>query len=61
MYGSESYPLAAFEAWMNVIDQPYVIGDFVWTAFDYLARQVSAGVVIAGTEFLPWNLAYCVT
>lgn len=38
MFGSESYPLEAFDSWMNVLDHPYVIGDFVWTAFDYVGE-----------------------
>jgi beta-galactosidase len=60
MFGSESYPLAAFESWMNVLDHPYVIGDFVWTAFDYLG-EASIGWRGYWQEqnFYPWNLAYC--
>ncbi len=34
MAGTESFPLEAFGSWMDVVDHPYVIGDFVWTAFD---------------------------
>lgn len=60
MYGAESYPLEAFGAWMNVIDNPYVIGDFVWTAFDYIG-EASIGWRGYPQEknFYPWNLAYC--
>lgn len=60
MFGSESYPLAAFESWMNVLDHPYVIGDFVWTAFDYVG-EASIGWRGYSQEqnFYPWNLAYC--
>jgi beta-galactosidase len=60
MYGSESYPLAAFESWMDVVDHPYVIGDFVWTAFDYVG-EASIGWRGYWQEqnFYPWNLAYC--
>jgi beta-galactosidase len=36
--GTESYPLEAFGAWMEVEDHPYVIGDFVWTAWDYIGE-----------------------
>jgi beta-galactosidase len=38
MFGSESYAMATFETWMPGVDHPYVIGDFVWTAFDYLGE-----------------------
>jgi beta-galactosidase len=60
MFGSESYPLVAFDSWMNVIDHAYVIGDFVWTAFDYLG-EASIGWRGYWQEqsFYPWNLAYC--
>jgi beta-galactosidase len=60
MYGSESYPLEAFNSWMNVLDHSYVIGDFVWTAFDYIG-EASIGWRGYWQEqsFYPWNLAYC--
>jgi len=60
MYGAESYPLEAFDAWMNVVDYPYVIGDFVWTGFDYLG-EASIGWLgyMLKREFYPWSHAYC--
>lgn len=36
--GTESFPLYAFDQWMGVLDHPHVIGDFVWTAIDYLGE-----------------------
>lgn len=60
MYGSESYPLEAFSAWMGAADNPWVLGDFVWTAFDYIGE---ASIGWRGywqeSDFYPWNLAYC--
>jgi beta-galactosidase len=60
MMGTESYPLAAFGAWMDVVDNSYVIGDFVWTAFDYIGE---ASIGWRGywqkQDFFPWNLAFC--
>lgn len=60
MVGTESYPLAAFQSWMDVIDNPWVIGDFVWTAFDYIGE---ASIGWRGywqkQDFFPWNLAWC--
>jgi beta-galactosidase len=38
MMGTESFPLQAFENWQMVEQHPYVIGDFVWTAMDYLGE-----------------------
>ncbi len=60
MVGTESYPLEAFQSWMDVIDHPWVIGDFVWTAFDYIG-EASIGWRGYWQEqnFFPWNLAYC--
>jgi beta-galactosidase len=60
MVGTESYPLEAFESWMDVVDHPYVIGDFVWTAYDYIG-EASIGWLgyFQKQNFYPWNLAYC--
>jgi hypothetical protein len=38
MYGSESYPKHRSQNWDLVEKHPYVIGDFVWTAIDYLGE-----------------------
>jgi beta-galactosidase len=58
--GTESYPLEAFGAWMGVVDNSFVIGDFVWTAFDYIGE---ASIGWRGywqeSNFYPWNLAFC--
>lgn len=60
MVGTESYPLEAFGSWMAVRDHPYVIGDFVWTALDYIGE---ASIGWRGywqkQDFFPWNLAFC--
>ncbi len=60
MYCAESYPLTAFGAWMDVLDNPYVIGDYVWTSFDYLG-EASIGWLgyLHKGSFYPWNHAYC--
>jgi beta-galactosidase len=60
MVGTESFPLEAFASWMDVRDNVYVIGDFVWTSFDYIGE---ASIGWRGywqkQDFFPWNLAYC--
>ena len=43
MYASESYPINAYDYWSAVEKYPYVIGEFVWTAVDYLG-EVSIGI-----------------
>jgi beta-galactosidase len=60
MYGAESYPLEAFGSWMAVVDYHYVIGDFVWTGFDYLG-EASIGWLgyMQKKEFFPWSHAFC--
>jgi beta-galactosidase len=60
MVGTESYPFEAFATWMAVEDHPYLIGDFVWTAFDYIG-EASIGWLgyWQSADFYPWNLAYC--
>ncbi len=58
--GTESFPRMAFENWMAVKDYPWVIGDFVWTGFDYLGEASIGWLGFAfGTTFYPWIEAYC--
>ena len=35
---TESFPSDCFNSWMQTVDHPYVVGDFVWTALDYLGE-----------------------
>lgn len=60
MYCSESYPLEAFGAWMDAKKYPYVLGDFVWTGFDYLGEASIGWRGYPHDEnFYPWNHAFC--
>lgn len=60
MVGTESFPLEAFGSWMAVRDHPYVIGDFVWTSFDYIGEaSIGWRGYLQKQDFFPWNLAYC--
>ncbi|MEO0512676.1 MAG: glycoside hydrolase family 2 TIM barrel-domain containing protein [Planctomycetota bacterium] len=63
MYGSETYSQRAFDYWSYVERLPYVIGDFVWTGWDYLG-EASIGwngyrPDWDGLGYFPWNTAYC--
>lgn len=60
MIQTESYPLEAFRSWMDVVDNTFLLGDFVWTAFDYIG-EASIGWRGYWQEqgFYPWNLAFC--
>lgn len=60
MYAAESFALEAFDYWMAVLDHPYVIGDFVWSGFDYMGEASLGWMAYPQTQnFYPWNLAYC--
>jgi beta-galactosidase len=60
MVATESFPLEAFNSWMGVINNPYVIGDFVWTAFDYIGEaSIGWRGYMQEQSFYPWNLAFC--
>ncbi|WP_348269867.1 glycoside hydrolase family 2 TIM barrel-domain containing protein [Edaphobacter paludis] len=39
MVTTESLPAAAFSEWKLVHEQPYIVGEFVWTAMDYLGES----------------------
>ncbi len=60
--GTETYPPDIFHTWQQVKDMPWVIGDFMWTAWDYLG-EVGAGAWTyagEGTGFskpYPWRYA----
>jgi beta-galactosidase len=61
--GTESFPLKSFECWMAALDLPYVIGDFVWTALDYLGESALGFTHFEGEPSLyatwPWTVSNC--
>ncbi|WP_230146175.1 MULTISPECIES: sugar-binding domain-containing protein [unclassified Pedobacter] len=64
---TESYPKDAFANWKLVQENNYVIGDFVWTAMDYLGESGIGRWYYSGdtpgehweNNFFPWHGAYC--
>ena len=60
MVSTESFALEQFDYWMDVLDHPWVIGDFIWTGFDYIGES-SIGWLgyMPDKKYYPWNLAYC--
>lgn len=67
MMQTESFPRDAWQNYRKVADYPYIIGDFVWTAVDYLGesgigRWYYEGDV-SGEHWMqplfPWHAAYC--
>ncbi|SFN41298.1 beta-galactosidase [Chitinophaga sp. YR627] len=60
MMATESFAIEAADYWMEVVDHPWVIGDFVWTAFDYIGEASIGWLGYPQQQgFYPWNLAYC--
>ncbi|MDR6342039.1 beta-galactosidase [Filimonas zeae] len=67
MVQTESYPKDAFFCWNMVQQNSYIIGDFVWTAMDYLGESGIGRSYYPGEpsgehwekEFFPWHGAYC--
>lgn len=64
---TESYPRNAFFIWNLVQKHDYIIGDFVWTAMDYLGESSIGRYYYPGEpdgqhwerDFYPWHGAYC--
>ena len=60
MYGSESFAIQAYDYWKDVENYPWVIGDFVWTSFDYIGESSIGWRGYPHEDgFFPWTLAYC--
>lgn len=64
IYGSESYPRAALSSWIGARDNNNVIGDFVWTAWDYIGEVGVGRYDISEAQrpsdpAWPWLTAYC--
>ena len=66
MFGSESFPKEVFEAWTLIDKTPHVVGDFTWTAIDYLGEagiatvardKIKKGMPMRGDW--PWVGANC--
>jgi beta-galactosidase len=59
MVGTESYPRELFENWQAVLANSWVIGDFVWTAWDYLGETGIGNAVGNSANRYPWFNAWC--
>ncbi|HTP13826.1 MAG TPA: glycoside hydrolase family 2 TIM barrel-domain containing protein [Bacteroidota bacterium] len=64
---TESFPRDAFSNWKMVQGNGYIIGDFVWTALDYLGESGIGRWYYSGDvpgehwerDLFPWHAAYC--
>ncbi|ADL42106.1 glycoside hydrolase family 2 sugar binding [Caldicellulosiruptor obsidiansis OB47] len=63
--GTETYPYTLFKNWKETMENSNVIGDFVWTAIDYLGEAGLGRVSIEVDDLksfcgsYPWFLANC--
>lgn len=73
MLGTESFPAASFNMWNNVMNETYVLGDFIWSAIDYHGESslgssgyhtpdllaCDAGFTSFTVEPFPWHISGC--
>lgn len=61
VFGSETFPQDIWKNWQMVKKYPYLIGDFMWTSWDYLGEAgIGAWSYTGGMPFnrpYPWILA----
>lgn len=58
-FSTEINPKHCFKNWMRVMDRDYVIGNFTWTAMDYMGEAGSGWFGFGHTESLfPWHTAF---
>lgn len=54
---TETYPSQMADNWKTVLEHPYVIGDFMWTAWDYLGES-GVGLPVYGVSEAPFSKPY---
>jgi len=69
MLGTESFPSASFQMWDSVLNDTWVLGDFIWSAIDYHGESAlgSSGyntpdLLACGgftPEPFPWHISGC--
>lgn len=63
--GTETFPYTIFDSWKETLKYPNVIGDFVWTAMDYLGEAGIGRVSLNEEDFqnflgkFPWFISNC--
>jgi beta-galactosidase len=60
IYGSESFPKDVFATWDLTDRSPWLVGDFVWTAMDYLGEAGIGGSVHGTGEMISLGAWPCV-
>jgi beta-galactosidase len=64
MIGTESFPFECYESWRSAERLSYVLGDFVWTAIDYLGESAIGHSLLSQTpgwwrQQYPWFNSWC--
>ncbi len=67
MWQTESYPRDAWDNFRKVKDNPYIVGDFVWTGMDYIGESGIGRWYYKGDvegehyhrPLYPWHASYC--
>jgi len=66
MVGTESFPTQSFNMWDSVWNHSWVIGDFIWTAIDYIGEtrigfESSSGDVdeMSQRGNFDWHVSFC--
>ncbi len=64
LMGTESFPFEAYDSWRSAERLSYVLGDFVWTAIDYLGESAIGHSILSQTpgwwrQQYPWFNSYC--
>ena len=69
MVATESFPADSYDYWQGVWQHEYVVGDFIWTALDYIGESAIGnaaftsdadplGACFTGVAW-SWHTAYC--
>jgi len=67
IWGSETHALNFYDSWQSVLRNPYVIGDFTWTAYDNLGEAGTGRfcwardedfLTVGGEGKYPWRSCY---
>lgn len=58
-FSSEINPKYCFRNWMRAIDNDYVLGNFTWTAMDYMGEASSGWLGFTRSSVFPWHSTYC--
>ena len=69
MVATESFPHDSYTYWRGVWDHSWVVGDFIWTALDYIGESAIGNAdnigpdkqlgMWCGADAWSWHTSYC--